>query len=199
MGQGMCAGIRDAANLAWKLAHCIRHGHDDAMLDSYQSERHPHVRAFIDGAVDLGRLVNASDSEAALKSAFRQPDGTYKMLTISPRLGPGLWQAGCAAAGNISRQLRGRSGRLSDDLVGYGPAVLADSSVLARWDGRALAENKGIHVWNPGDLDGTAEYLAELGAPAVAIRPDRYVYGTANDSATLDTLVDDLPPNPVRI
>ena len=199
MGQGMCAGIRDAANLAWKLAHCIRHGHDDAMLDSYQSERHPHVRAFIDGAVDLGRLVNASDSEAALKSAFRQPKGTYKMLTISPRLGPGLWQAGCAAAGNISRQLRGRSGRLSDDLVGYGPAVLADSSVLARSDGRALAEKKGIHVWDSGDLDGSAEYLAELGAHAVAIRPDRYVYGTANDAASLDTLVEGLPPNPVRI
>ena len=143
--------------------------------------------------------MNASDSEAALKSAFRQPDGTYKMTTISPRLGPGLWHAGCAVAGNISRQLRFGSGSLSDDLAGYGSAILAQGFLLARWAGRALAENKGIHVWNPGDLDGTAEYLAELGAPAVAIRPDRYVYGTANDSATLDTLVDDLPPNPVRM
>ena len=199
MGQGMCAGIRDAANLAWKLAHCIRRGHDDAMLDSYQSERHPHVRAFIEGAVDLGRLANASNSEAALQSAFRQPDGTYKMTTISPRLGPGLWHAGSAAAGKISRQLRVGSGGLSDDRAGYGSAILAQSFLLAGWDGRALAENEGIHVWNPGDLDGTAEYLAELGAPAVAIRPDRYVYGTANDAATLDTLVDDLPPSPVRI
>ena len=199
MGQGMCAGNRDAANLAWKLAHCIRHGHDDAMLDSYQSERHPHVRAFIEGAVDLGRLVNASDSEAALKSAFRQPDGTYKMTTISPRLGPGLWHAGCAVAGNISRQLRFGSGSLSDDLASYRPALLVDSTLLARWDGRARAEKKGIHVWDSGDLDGSAEYLAELGAHAVAIRPDRYVYGTANDAASLDTLVEGLPPNPVRI
>ena len=91
------------------------------------------------------------------------------------------------------------SGGLSDDRAGYGSAILAQSFLLAGWDGRALAENEGIHVWNPGDLDGTAEYLAELGAPAVAIRPDRYVYGTANDAATLDTLVDDLPPSPVRI
>ena len=196
MGQGMCAGIRDASNLAWKLAHCIRHGHDDAMLDSYQSERHPHVRAFIEGAVDLGRLVNASDSEAALKSAFRQPDGTYRMMTISPRLGPGLWQAGAPAAGHISRQLRRGSDGLSDDLVGYGPAVLAHSALLARWDGRALAGKKGFHVWDPGDLDGAAEYLAELGAHAVAVRPDRYVYGTANDAATLDALIKGLPPSP---
>ena len=189
MGQGMCAGIRDAANLAWKLARCVRQGHDEVMLDSYQGERHPHVRAFIEGAVDLGRLVNASDSEAALKSAFRQPDGSYRMLTISPRLGPGLWQTGSPAAGHVSRQLHHRSGGLADDLAGYGPALLADSGLLARWEGRPLALKKGIHVWAPAELDGAAEYLAELGARAVAVRPDRYVHGTAHDAASLDTLV----------
>ncbi len=193
MGQGMCAGIRDAANLAWKLALCIRHEHDDAMLDSYQNERHPHVRAFIEGAVALGRLVNATDSEAALKSAFRQPDGTFKMDTISPRLGPGLWQAGCAAAGHISPQFVCKEGVLSDEVAGYGPALLADRSLLARWQGRARAAKKGIHVWTPGELDGAAEYLTELGTRAVAIRPDRYLYGTANDPAGLNALVDQLP------
>ena len=196
MGQGMCAGIRDAANLAWKLARCIRQGHDGALLDSYRSERHPHVRAFIEGAVALGRLVNASDSEAALNSAFRQPDGTYRMTTISPRLGPGPWQPGSDAAGYISRQLRTPAGNLSDDLVGYGPALLADNSLLARWDQRARAAENGIHVWTPGELEGAAEYLAQLGTRAVAIRPDRYVHGTASDPATLDTLVKELPPNP---
>ena len=199
MGQGMCAGIRDAANLAWKLSLCTRDGHDDALLDSYQSERHPHARAFIEGAIDLGRLVNATDSEAALKSAFRQPDGSYRMTTISPRLGPGLWQAGAEAAGYISRQLRIPAGNLSDDLVGYGPAILADDSLLARWDRRARATENGIHVWTAGELNGSAEYLAQLGARAVAFRPDRCVYGTAADTATLDTLFEGLPPNPVRV
>ena len=194
MGQGMCAGIRDAANLAWKLALCIRRGHDDALLDSYQSERHPHVRAFIEGAVDLGRLVNASDSEAALKSAFRQPDGSYKMTTISPRLGPGLWQPGCTAAGYISRQLHLKTGSLSDGLAGYGPALLADSSLLAQWEGRAYAATKGIQVWDSAELDGAAEYLAEFRAHAVAIRPDRYICGTATNVAALDALIKEIPP-----
>ena len=196
MGQGMCAGIRDAANLAWKLALCIRRGHDDAVLDSYRSERHPHVRAFIEGAVDLGRLVNASDSEAALKSAFRQADGSYRMTTISPRLGPGLWQPGCPAAGHISPQLIRKEGTLSDELVSYGPALLAEGSLLARWEGRPRAMNKGVHVWPPGELYGGDEYLAELGACAVAIRPDRYVHGIANDAAKLDILVAELPSAP---
>ena len=52
---------------------------------------------------------------------------------------------------------------------------------------------------DPDDLDGAAEYLAELGAHAVAVRPDRYVYGTANDAPALDALIKELPPNPVRI
>ena len=194
MGQGMCAGIRDAANLAWKLALCIRHGHDDALLDSYQSERHPHVRAFIKRAVDLGRLVNASDSEAALKSAFRQPDGSYRMTTIAPRLGPGLWQSDCPAAGHISRQLHLKEGGRSDGLVGYATSLLVDGSLLARWEGRADAVKKGIHVWQSAELHGVAGYLAELGTRAVSIRPDRYVHGTANAPATLDALVKDLPP-----
>ena len=194
MGQGMCAGIRDAANLAWKLALCIRRGHDDALLDSYQSERHPHVRAFIEGAVALGRLVNASDSEAALKSAFRQPDGSYRMTTISPRLGPGLWHLGCPAAGHISRQLHHKEGGRSDGLVGYATSLLVDGSLLARWEGRADAVKKGIHVWQSAELHGVAGYLAELGTRAVSIRPDRYVHGTANAPATLDALVKDLPP-----
>ena len=194
MGQGMCAGIRDAANLAWKLALCVRNGHDEALLASYQSERHPHVRAFIEGAVDLGRLVNASDSEAALKSAFRQPDGSYSMNTISPRLGRGIWQGRCPAAGHISPQLHIKGGSLSEERVGYGTALLADSSLLARRETRERAAKRGIHIWTPGELDGAAEYLAQLGTRAVAIRPDRYVASTANNAGELDSLIERLPP-----
>lgn len=39
-GQGMNTGIQDAANLAWKI-DAVLGGADDAVLDSYQDERHP--------------------------------------------------------------------------------------------------------------------------------------------------------------
>ena len=45
MGQGMCAGIRDAGNLAWKLA-AARHGLD--VLDTYERERKPQLAAIND-------------------------------------------------------------------------------------------------------------------------------------------------------
>ncbi|MFF5938545.1 FAD-dependent monooxygenase [Streptomyces sp. NPDC012508] len=42
-GQGMNTGLQDAANLSWKLAAVLRGDAPDpeALLDSYQSERHP--------------------------------------------------------------------------------------------------------------------------------------------------------------
>ncbi len=40
-GQGMNTGIQDAFNLGWKLAQVVRGGAPEALLDSYQVERHP--------------------------------------------------------------------------------------------------------------------------------------------------------------
>ena len=54
----MCAGIRDAGNLAWKLGRVLRGQNDKALLDSYQTDRAPHVREYIELAMRLGGLIN---------------------------------------------------------------------------------------------------------------------------------------------
>ncbi len=56
-GQGLVAGLRDAANLAWKLAWVCEGRGDSAMLDSYDTERRPHAVAIIRLAQFLGRLI----------------------------------------------------------------------------------------------------------------------------------------------
>ena len=61
MGQGMCSGIRDAANLAWKLDLVLRGDAADALLDSYQDERAPHVRQIVETSVAMGRIVCEQD------------------------------------------------------------------------------------------------------------------------------------------
>lgn len=53
-GQGMNSGIRDAHNLAWKLAHVIKGQLGPAILSTYQQERAPHARGLIDLALKLG-------------------------------------------------------------------------------------------------------------------------------------------------
>jgi 3-(3-hydroxy-phenyl)propionate hydroxylase len=53
--------IRDAANLAWKLDAVACTGAPTTLLDTYESERAPHVRAFIDLAVRLGGIIQTTD------------------------------------------------------------------------------------------------------------------------------------------
>ena len=65
LGQGMCAGIRDAANLAWKLAMVLRDGAPDALLDSYELERKPHVRTLVATAKEFGQIIGELDPDAA--------------------------------------------------------------------------------------------------------------------------------------
>jgi 3-(3-hydroxy-phenyl)propionate hydroxylase len=65
LGQGMCAGIRDAANLAWKLAMVLREGAPDALLDSYEQERKPHVRSLVATAKEFGQIIGELDPDAA--------------------------------------------------------------------------------------------------------------------------------------
>jgi 3-(3-hydroxy-phenyl)propionate hydroxylase len=80
MGQGLCAGFRDVANLGWKLAAAV-HAGNHAILDSYQSERAPNVRQFIENSVQLGRLINQTASSQAPSAQMKSP---------WPSLGPGL-------------------------------------------------------------------------------------------------------------
>ena len=57
IGQGMSAGVRDAANLCWKLAAVVRGQAPDSLLDTYQTERKPHVVEVTRRAVRTGRLI----------------------------------------------------------------------------------------------------------------------------------------------
>jgi len=46
-GQGMNTGLQDAYNLAWKLAMVLSNRADDALLDTYESERRPFAQKLL--------------------------------------------------------------------------------------------------------------------------------------------------------
>lgn len=104
-GQGMCAGLRDAANLAWKLAAVIQEETSDRLLDSYQPERQPHVRATIDMAIMMGRMVcTTSKWSAVLRDMKLKLARMLGKLPESPPSYPPISQGailiGTAAAGS---------------------------------------------------------------------------------------------------
>jgi len=64
-GQGYNSGIRDAANLGWKLAAVVNGRAEDALLDTYDIERRKHARAMIDLSTLVGRVISPTNRRVA--------------------------------------------------------------------------------------------------------------------------------------
>jgi 3-(3-hydroxy-phenyl)propionate hydroxylase len=193
MGQGMCAGIRDAANLSWKLAAVIRGRARPSLLDTYETERSPHVREFISTAVRLGSLIQTRDPEQAAKRDRKLLENPSIMQTPVPPLGPGL-HTGTGAAGRLVPQFRQADGRRMDDIIGLNFAALGTRSsrpTISRELNDRLEQLGAVRLW-----DDTAEikaYLAELKTETLVIRPDRYILGSAEDTRAFDALAATMP------
>ena len=190
LGQGLCAGMRDAGNLAWKLARVLRGQNDDTLLDTYQTERAPHVREYIELAVRLGGLINTKAMEAALPGSVLAGGEPVQMNSIKPRLGPGLAAGSNGSAGQIAPQPNLADGTRLDDRVGYRFAALLrpDFAASLPADTRERLADREIIVV----ADHAAEqrtWLPAEDAPAVLVRPDRYVLGAARSVQELNALV----------
>src|SRR5213592_2550653 len=115
-GQGMCSGLRDAANLGWKLDLVLAEQASDAILDTYASERIPQVRQVIDFSIELGKVICVADpAEAAARDAAMTAAARETGLT--PPLAGRLVVQGVVRRG----QALGRF----DDVVGGGFVLLS--------------------------------------------------------------------------
>jgi 3-(3-hydroxy-phenyl)propionate hydroxylase len=91
LGQGMCAGIRDASNLAWKLQAVLKGHANERLLDTYESERSPHVRAFIELAVRIGDIIQTTDPAKAKARDEKFLTGAPEVFQFpAPKLGAGF-------------------------------------------------------------------------------------------------------------
>lgn len=181
-GQGMCSGLRDAANLAWKLT-AVLDGADEALLDTYQTEREPHVRAFIELAIHMGRVVCTLDPAAAAARDAAMLAGPKSAAPLpAPSLGPGHLQAGAAAAGGFFIQTWA-DGQGLDDLLGPGPWLIARDGAqpVPGLTSRTLSDPALA-----GHREALGRWLDEHGADAVLVRPDRYVFGAGDPAALID-------------
>ncbi len=198
LGQGMCSGIRDAQNLAVKFG-AIRQGAGEEILDTFQAEREPHVRAVIEKGIELGRVQTTRDPVVAATRderliALRKSNSDPEKMRF-PGLGPGM-HSGSIAGGQLMPQGRvvnheGVEG-LFDRVAGDGFVLLIDDRV----DGAAastsgeVAGGPGVQVCylvktatRPGqlaDLDQVyGRWFDRSGCAAVLWRPDFYIFGTA--------------------
>ena len=152
MGQGLCSGVRDAANLAWKLAEVVHGQSPDALLDTYEAERRPHVAAVTALSIEAGRLITRLSIDPSAVPEPDRPDPTrWSRL-------PGLDLGGAFPVGHQLPQ----PDRLDESLPDGWVWVAAD-------DGFEAPDHRPVVV----------EPRATHGCRAVLVRPDRYIAATA--------------------
>jgi len=203
-GQGMCAGLRDAANLAWKLDYALRYPDATALLDTYDTERVPQAGAVIELATALGQVICIPDADEARvrdeQMAPLIPPGGSTPAPPMPAISGGfLTDDACAGELFVQSVVRvdGTEGLL-DDVVGTGwhlvmlaPPSGLDGELVSWFEsvgGRIVAIGSGVE-----DVDGTyGRWFAEHGAVAALERPDFAIFGTATTNRDVTGLLDRL-------
>jgi flavoprotein hydroxylase len=196
-GQGMCAGLRDAANLAWKLDLVLDGRVGAGLLATYDEERRPSASAAVDFSSELGTVVCVPDpAEAAARdeSMAAAYDGGVSEAPGLPGIAGGLVASGAPLAGELFPQ-GNLGGRWFDDVHGVGWRLVTVDPDAAGLD-PALAGWLGTIGGTVVDVAGAAEDLAawfEAGDVRWALqRPDFHVFGTAADVASAAGLLADL-------
>jgi 3-(3-hydroxy-phenyl)propionate hydroxylase len=201
-GQGMNSGLRDAFNLAWKLAAVARGQLGAGLLDSYEPERRGHAGAMIAFALNMGRALAPPNAvaAAALVAAFRAlalfPKARDYIAQMKfkppPRFAQGFivpdgLSARRTLVGRMFPQPRvlteDRGERRLDDVMGPGFALVVRSPRASE----IVPKLRGT-PWS--DLGATVVVLGEGGMPEAGgpnprlapfadhvflLRPDRYV------------------------
>ncbi|MEE6176746.1 bifunctional 3-(3-hydroxy-phenyl)propionate/3-hydroxycinnamic acid hydroxylase [Mycobacterium sp. 050134] len=223
IGQGMSAGVRDVANLCWKIAAVSWGKAPDSLLDSYQAERKPHVTSVTRRAVLNGRIITERRKSLAwlrnhlLRALTRLPGvleaGRNLIWLPDARYPQGFFASRAHAA--VGWQLpqpsvtdaAGHTLRLDDALGGgwmvlhLGPAP-AGADRWVRLGARSLAVTRAAaSAGSLRDDDGMlTRWLHGKKAAAVVLRPDRFVFAAAAAGDPLPAppagLVGLMPPVP---
>ena len=194
MGQGMCAGIRDAANLAWKLVLRVNGDVGDGILNSYQQERAPNVREFIETAMRLGGLINTMDGEKAIEKSHSSSSGAARMSSLLPLLGPsnldGLISGSSPHSGSLFSQPILWNGKRLDDEIGYSPVLILRNK---------LPKNiiPKIPVLDGETHPNLIDVLNNLDVSAVLVRPDKYIADSAKSENEVANLAVSGLPTPL--
>ncbi|MEQ1776720.1 MAG: bifunctional 3-(3-hydroxy-phenyl)propionate/3-hydroxycinnamic acid hydroxylase [Burkholderiales bacterium] len=212
-GQGMCQGIRDVANLTWKIALALRGKAADDLLDTYAAERAAHVRAYTTLIKDIGHLICERDPAAARARDQRllaEAGGTIQTMPrqqLLPPLSAGLIAPDAHPAnGTIFPQPRvfdGNTTTLLDDVSGTWFRIVAGHrfpfadmrrhDLVAQLDvslvcvGAAPNTDSAADILHVTECDGVlARWFEQHQCAAAIVRPDHYVYGVATNAQDLD-------------
>ncbi len=193
IGQGMSAGVRDAGNLCWKLAAVVKGQAPDALLDSYQAERKPHVTDVTRRACLAGRVITERNRAVAvvrnhvLRAFSRVPMLSARMekLTWIPAA---RYRAGffCTA------RHRAVGWQIPQPWVtgADGAKVRFDDVLGGQWAIVHIGERpSGADAWGVPTISvvepSLLRWLHRKKAAAAVLRPDGFIYAAAGSGQPL--------------
>ncbi|MGU3291021.1 bifunctional 3-(3-hydroxy-phenyl)propionate/3-hydroxycinnamic acid hydroxylase MhpA [Williamsia sp. M5A3_1d] len=216
VGQGLGSGLRDVANLTWKLADVLDGTARGDLLDTYEMERRPHSIAVIRMALAVGMALTGGQDRFAgvrrlgMAAVCRVPGLAAAMPAVGvPPLRPGPLVARTPLLRRVLRR-RLNGSALPQPSVGFASgAQRLDDVIGSRWAlvtrgsvPEALADRVAgvgaVHVdtdrlaTHPAGVASPARWLRRHHAIAVLVRPDRVVAATATDPGGVDDLLDTL-------
>jgi 2-polyprenyl-6-methoxyphenol hydroxylase-like FAD-dependent oxidoreductase len=194
IGQGMGAGLRDAANLAWKIAG-VRNGTLAAdVLDSYEQERKPHARAMIQLALGVGWAMTGGGrvgnvARRVVLPRLRLIPGLRDKVVDSTT--PTLRASALVCKSRRRRQLAGTlcpnpllpNGQRLDDVIGTGFALITTKHPGV--GDQTLLRRRGVVVVAAQPGSALSAWLRRGRATAALVRPDRTVMRAGRDLAAI--------------
>jgi 3-(3-hydroxy-phenyl)propionate hydroxylase len=199
-GQGMCSGIRDAVNLAWKLALVSKGIAPEDLLNTYEQERKPHVTEILKGALFISKSLQGDNNfqkmwrNLNLKAIGAIPPLHELLRHFALRrqgLKEGFLDYDSKVYGSHFPQVKVKclvnindEEKLLDDLIGYSFALIASENVLSGED-ISWAEKFNIKVLKPGtdfvDNSGIfGNWMRKNKLDYVFVRPDRVIFSACD-------------------
>ncbi|MCG7596912.1 bifunctional 3-(3-hydroxy-phenyl)propionate/3-hydroxycinnamic acid hydroxylase [Mycobacterium sp. PSTR-4-N] len=194
IGQGMGAGLRDAMNLAWKIAGVLRGELAPSALDSYEAERRPHARHMITLALNIGRAMTSGGRVGAAGRALVLPHlhripGLRSKVTDSQT--PALRSSSLVRrtwrtrgiAGHLCPNMLFDNGIRLDDELGLGFGVLTTAMLTPAQADTVAARGARLVRATPGTE--LARWLEDHHVTTAVVRPDRTVLTAGRDTAAV--------------
>jgi len=221
-GQALNAGIRDAANVAWKLAANLNDGASESLLDTYALERRPHARDMVRLSHRIGKVVMSTNGFAtALRDGLIYATGAIPPLKRwltgmkflkQPHYREGVLLAPHASVGAVASEFVGRTLPQPDVELSSGTTTQLDNVLGNEWaivrcgaNGQreiVQLESTGAAVTPAARVsDATALFAGIAEGISLIVRPDRYVAAavpTSKESAALSQLALWVPDLPAR-
>ena len=194
IGQGLCAGLRDAMNLGWKLAGVVNGWLPESVLDSYEDERKPHATYMIRFALAMGLTMTAGGEVGNLLRRLALPrlhliPGLRDKVVDSTT--PALRQSALVIKHGGRRGLAGRlcpnpvlaNGKRFDEVVGQRFAVVSSAPLSEQQHDELARRGAVVVAAEPGTE--LARWLRRGRATAVVVRPDGTVMYAVSDVAEM--------------